>query len=129
MKKLVLVTLVLFLAGSALPLLAATTADFQGKCQFTNCVFDANRQSTWGPGTSCSPSTVSLYFWDRDVNNDNEDLFTTSAFVSYSYVGGYCNDVNMAVFCNNGTSATQTHCLCTYIGIFGCITPGAGWGP
>jgi hypothetical protein len=133
MKKsnLVLLASLLLLSSLALPLYAAT-ADFQGLCAAgipTNCVFDATRTSSFGPGTSCAPSTVNQYFWNFNTTITTDDLFTTSSFVAYTYPAAYCDFVNLAVFCNNGQSPTWTNCLCNNIGINGCIRPGAGWTP
>ena len=121
----------LVLGAFALPLLAAS-ANFQGNCAAgipTSCVFNANRTPAGQTATSCSPSTVSQYFWDFNSTITTDDLFTTSSFVSYTYPGQYCDFVDMAVFCNNGMSATKSHCICNYLGFGGCIIPGAGWTP
>ena len=112
--------------------IAATTADFQGNCTNNNngtqsCVFDARRQSSFGPGTHCNngqPPTQ--YFWDFGNNNS---LFTTSPFVSQVYTIGPTYDVSLAVFCSDNTSATRVHCMPTSFGFNGCILAGAGWTP
>lgn len=119
----------LLMAGGAATATAAT-ADFQCNCTFpdSQCVCDANRQSSFGPGTSCGSASVSIYFWDF---GDGTSFFTTSAFVAHDYDGGWC-DVplpELAVFCTDGSSATRGHCFCNTVGINGCIRPGAGWTP
>lgn len=131
MPKLVLLASLLALVAMALPL-AAATADFQGNCASgipTNCVFDATKTSSTGPGTSCAPSTISIYFWDFDNTTTTDDLWTTSSFVSHTYTGAYCDVVRMTVFCANGTSDTRTIGLCNTFGVGGWIRPGAGWLP
>jgi hypothetical protein len=134
MRRLLWIGLVLLLiAGSALPALAAT-AEFQGNCNNTpgtplrtDCVFNATRVPSWGgSATSCSPSSITQYFWDY---GDGASEFTTSYLRSHTYFGASCWDIDLAVFCTNGSSASASHCLCNNIGFGGCIIPGAGWTP
>ena len=113
-------------AGSAL----GTTADFQCNCSKgnpNNCVCDASRTSSSGSGTSCGAATPTNYFWDW---GDGTSYFNGS-YTSHSYYGQFCEAYypRMTVFCSDGSSATRTHCYCNYLGINGCIRPGAGWTP
>ncbi len=135
MKRALWMGLVLAMAaGNVMPAMAAS-ADFQGNCTNsvpggnlrTDCVFDATRTSSWGTPTSCSPSTISNYFWD--YGDGSSSGFTSSSFVSHTYFGAGDWWIDLAVFCANGSSATATHCMVNNFGIFGCILPGGGWMP
>lgn len=135
MKKALWVGFVLLLAmGSTLPVLAAH-ADFQGNCTNstpggslrTDCVFNSNRAPSWSSPTTCSPSSVTNYFWDYGDGTDSGFITTTS--VSHTYFGGGDWTICLSVFCANGTSDTECHCMINNLGINGCILPGAGWTP
>lgn len=134
MRRLLRIGLVLLLiAGSAWPALAAT-ANFQGNCTNsvqggqlrTDCTFNATKAPAGQSTTSCAPSTIYQYFWDY---GDGASEYTTSSLRSHTYFGASCWDIDLAVFCTNGSSATASHCLCNNIGFGGCIIPGAGWTP
>ena len=130
LSRLLPIVLLLALAAGA-PLLAAT-ANFQGNCASgipTVCSFDAGRAPAGQSTTSCGLVRVNQYFWNFDSGSSTAYLWTTSATASYTYTGAYCDFVDLAVFCNDNTSATKSHCLCNNIGIGGCIIPGAGWTP
>lgn len=121
---------VVLLAGLSVPASAAT-ANFQANCQLdipTPCVFDANRAPDGQSATSCGSASVDQYFWDF---GDGTSFFTTSSFVSHTYDQSYCDTdmVSLAVFCDDNSSASKTHCYCITVGIKGCIRPGAGWTP
>jgi PKD domain len=135
MRKVLWVGFALLLAvGSMLPAHAAANAEFQGNCTntpgtplTTSCVFSATRTPSSGSPTSCSPSYISNYFWDYGDGADSG--FTTNSSASHVYTGADDWDVCLSVFCGNGTSDTTCHCMINYIGIYGCILPGTGWGP
>jgi hypothetical protein len=133
MRRALWIGLVLLVAGSAMPASAAS-AEFQGNCTNsfsgqlrTDCVFNAQRTPSGGTPTSCSPSTISNYFWD--YGDGSSSGFTTSSFVSHTYYGAGIWDICLAVFCANGTSAEKCHCLSNNIGFGTCILPGSGWMP
>ncbi len=133
MRRALWIGLVLLVAGSAMPASAAS-AEFQGNCtnsfpggQFrTDCVFNAQRTPAGSTPTSCSPSSISSYFWDFGNGNS---LFTSSSFVSQTYFGAGIWDICVAVFCANGSSAEKCHCMANNIGLPGCVLAGAGWTP
>lgn len=132
MRKALILICALLLAAGGVATLQAATADFQANCDGLalpiDCVFDANRQSSYGPGTSCGSASVDQYFWDF---GDGAFKFTTSSFVAHRYAESYCEGdfVSLAVFCSDNSSATISHCYCSTVGINGCIRPGAGWTP
>lgn len=135
MRRALWIGLVLLLAASSvLPVHAAANAEFQGNCTNTpgtplrtDCVFNANRTPSGFSPTSCSPSTITNYFWDYGDNTDSG--FTSSSVVSHTYFGASSWWINLSVFCADGASDTTSHCMINYIGINGCILPGAGWTP
>lgn len=135
MRRALWIGLVLLVAGSAMPVSAAANAEFQGNCTnritggqlFTDCVFDATRTPSGSSPTSCSPSSISNYFWDYGDNTSSG--FTSSSFVSHTYSGQGEWWINLGVFCADGASDTTSHCMINYVGIFGCILPGGGWLP
>jgi hypothetical protein len=135
MRKALWIGLVLLLAaGSVLPVLAAANAEFQGNCintpgtpLRTDCVFNANKTPSGSSPTTCSPSTISNYFWDYGDGTDSGFTFNSSA--SHTYFGSSDWTICLSVFCANGSSDTTCHCMVNYIGIGGCIRPGAGWTP
>jgi|GEM_PF-4700961 len=127
-KHLLLGLGLLLLAVAATPAFAAS-ANFQANCDTgLHCVFDANRTPANQTGTSCGSASIDQFFWDL---GDGTSFFTTSSFVSHTYSQDYCETdfVSLAVFCDDNTSASKTHCFCSTIGIGGCIRPGAGWTP
>lgn len=119
---------------AAMPALAAN-AEFQGNCTNsiqggqlrTDCVFNANRTPSGSSPTSCSPSTISSYFWD--YGDGTSSGFTSSSFVSHTYFGAGDWTICLAVFCADGSSDETCHCMVNNIGIGGCILPGGGWMP
>jgi hypothetical protein len=136
MRRVLWIGLVLLLAvGSVLPVQAAANAEFQGNCTSsapggtirTDCVFSATRTPSGSSPTSCSPSSVSSYFWDYGDSTDSG--FTSSSQVSHTYFGQGDWWICLSVFCNDGNSDTTCHCMINYVGIYGCILPGAGWTP
>lgn len=135
MKKALWVGFILLLAvGSALPVHAAANAEFQGYCTnspgtplTTSCVFNSTRTPSGSSPTTCSPSSISSYFWDYGDGADSG--FTSSSSASHVYSGSGDWNVCLSVFCANNTSDTTCHCMINYIGINGCILPGAGWTP
>jgi len=135
MKKALWVGFILLLAvGSALPVHAAANAEFQGNCTNTagtplrtDCVFSATRTPSGSSPTTCSPSTITSYFWDYGDGTDSG--FTSSSSVSHTYFGASSWDICLSVFCANGSSDTTCHCMINNIGINGCILPGGGWLP
>ena len=124
--------------GIVVPEVPAASANFQANCapapvfgcpSGTFCWFDTTRTPAGQTGTSCAPSTVNLYFWNPESTPSSDDFWTSQSATFYCYSGPYCDFVTLDVACNNGMSAQKTHCLCTTIGITGCIIPGAGWTP
>lgn len=130
MQKILPLLIALVVVTTWGPSAFAATADFQANCTGrspTFCVFDATRTSSWGSGTSCGSASVSQYFWDFD---DGTSFFTTSSFVSHTFTGLDAYLVDLAVFCSDGSSATQTICVNTSVfGANGCAHPGDGWAP
>ncbi len=131
MHRLILVVLTCLLVFGTVGTASAATADFQCNCTFPApnfCVCDATRTSSSGSGTSCGGASIVQYFWDF---GDGTSFFSASAFASHTYTGQICevDYTKVAVFCSDGSSATKSHCFCNYLGINGCIRPGAGWTP
>jgi hypothetical protein len=135
MRKVLWVCLVFLLAaGSVLPAHAAN-AEFQGNCTNstpggtlrTDCVFNAGRTPSGSSPTTCSPSSITSYFWDYGDGTDSG--FTSSSSASHTYFGAGDWTICLSVFCANGSSDTTCHCMINNIGINGCILPGAGWTP
>ena len=132
MRRALWIGLVLLVAGSALPVEAAS-AEFQGNCTNiagtplqTWCAFDAQRTPSGSTPTSCSPSFVSTYFWDF---GDGTSFFTSNDKPLHIYYGQGAWWIDLGVFCADGSSDVATHCMVNYIGIYGCILPGGGWMP
>lgn len=131
MSRTPLLLALLFLLTLGAGAASAATADFQCNCTFgsfpINCVCDADRQSSYGPGTSCGAATPTTYFWDM---GDGTSFFN-GAYIAHGYTSAICEGTypRMTVFCSDGSNATRQSCICTYLGINGCIRPGAGWTP
>lgn len=137
MKKIHVLLAALLLLCTALPVLAVNNAEFQGNCTnritggvlYTDCDFDANRAPGGGTATTCTYG-VNYLGWDFDTSISSDDLWFTSDFTpSYTYTGQFCDFIYLSVFCNGGSNAGTQHCMCNYVGIGGCIIPGAGWTP
>ncbi len=131
-----ILTALLFLACGAWTTAAhACTADFGGNCTWAggsanaNCVFDATRSDPNNPiGTACPGSSITNYFWD--YGDGGSSGFTTSSFVSHSYVNPaslVAVDVHLSVFCADGCSDTRSRFVCFTIGVGGCIFMNSGW--
>jgi len=133
MRKALLGTLCALALAAASTRAEAATANFQGNCAWSgsnlNCVFDATKPS--GSGSSCPAGTyITNYFWGYgDVNDPSADGFTSSSFVSHTYTPPQdaAVQVQLAVYCSNGTSASTTRWICVSIGFPGCIHTGSGW--
>lgn len=122
----------LLLCTVSLPLAALDHANFQGNCASgipTVCNFDAGRTPAGQNPTNCTYG-ISSYSWDFDTSTGVDDLnYTTNATPTYTYTGQFCGFIYLSLFCNGGSNAGESHCMCNYVGIGGCIIPGAGWMP
>jgi hypothetical protein len=129
MRKALLGTLCALALVAASSRADAATANFQGNCSWSgsnlNCVFDALRPS--GSGSSCpAGSFISNVFWDY---GDGNSVFTTSTFVSHTYVPPQdaAYQVQLSIFCSDGSSASKSRWVCVSIGVPGCVQAGSGW--
>lgn len=132
MKKSTLFLTCLLLLVGALPAAALDHANFQGNCAAgipTVCSFDAGRTPAGQNPTNCTYG-ISSYSWDFDTSTSTDDLtFTSNATPTYTYTGAFCGNIYLSLFCNGGSNAGKSHCMCNTAGVTGCIVPGAGWGP
>lgn len=126
MKRIwILWSLALLLA--AVPSLAQPTANFQGNCTSgggsLSCQFDAQR----GGGSSCPGSFIWKYSWE--YGDGTYSGLTGSSTVSHTYSAplAAAYQVDLTVYCWDGSSATKTRSVCISIGVPGCIFINNGW--